>query len=81
MNIIAGISNNNDLFYTFNKGKTNSNTFLLFITKVCNYLSSVNLKWRDNTLFMIDNAGYHRSTYTIENLKQLQVPVFFLGPY
>jgi len=34
VNIIAGISNTGDFYYTVNSGKTNSETFFLFIMKI-----------------------------------------------
>ena len=42
INIIAGISNYGDVFYTINHGMTNSDSFLLFVCKLCEHLNSVN---------------------------------------
>ena len=38
VNIICGVSNRNEMFYTVNRGKTNSSTFSFFLTKLCDYL-------------------------------------------
>lgn len=60
INIIAAVSNKGDLFYTVNLGKTNSQTFGLFLVKLCSHLDGVNTHWRKSTVLMIDNAAYHR---------------------
>lgn len=66
VNVIAGISNYGEVFYTINHGPTNANTFLLFIIKLCEYLYTVDRQWRSNTIIMIDNASYHKGK-TITN--------------
>ena len=68
LNVIGGISNYGDLFYTVNKGLTNSDTFLLFIVKLCEHLHTVNKRWRRDTVIMLDNASYHRSASMMPHL-------------
>ena len=40
LNIIAAISNRNEVFFTINNGKTNSHTFSFFLLKLCEQLNS-----------------------------------------
>ncbi len=61
MNVIAAVTNIGEVRMTINKGRTNSQSFLLFMTKLCESLDAENKGWRDNTLMMLDNASYHRS--------------------
>ena len=68
VNIIAAISSNGGLYYTVNRGKTNSWTFLLYIVKLVEHLDSSDPDWRKNTIIMLDNASYHRSTFTKASL-------------
>jgi hypothetical protein len=56
LNIIAGIINKNETFYTVNSGKTNSTSFSFFLIKLCEFLNSQDIHWRKNTVIMIDNA-------------------------
>ncbi len=60
INLIAGISNYGDLFYTINHGQTKYETFLLFLMKICEYLHSIDKAWRNDTIILLDNASYHR---------------------
>jgi hypothetical protein len=81
VNIIAGVSSTGGLYYTINRGKTNSWTFLLFIVKLVEHLDSIDREWRKKTVIMIDNASYHRSAITKAKLEYLNVPIMYLGPY
>ena len=81
LSIIAAVSSEGRFMFTVNSGKNNSNTFMLFLIKLSNYLDSVNGKWRSNTVIMIDNAPYHRSKLMMEKYEMLKVPIMFLGQY
>ena len=37
--------------------------------------------WRDNTIILLDNASYHKSTATQEVLEALDMPIMYSGPY
>ena len=81
LSIIAAVSSEGKFMFTINSGKNNSNTFMLFLIKLSNYLDSVNSKWRQNSIIMIDNAPYHRSMLMMKKYGLLKVPIMFLGPY
>lgn len=69
------------MWYTINCGRTNSETFSLFLTKVCEHLDTVSLRWRKTTVVMLDNAPYHRGVVTQKIMDGLRVPVLYTGPY
>jgi DDE superfamily endonuclease len=81
LNMIVGVSNYGNLYYTVNKGFTNSETFLLFMVKLCEHLHHINQRWRDDTVIMLDNAPYHRSKQIRSKLDLMKVPLMYLGPY
>ena len=81
LSLIAAVSSEGKFMFTVNSGKNNSNTFMLFLIKLSNYLDSVNPKWRQNTVIMVDNAPYHRSKLMMEKYELPKVPLMFLGPY
>ena len=62
MNIIAAVSNYGEVRMSINRGTTNSYSFLLFLTKLCETFDAENKGWRDKTVLMLDNAAYHRSS-------------------
>ena len=61
VNVSFGISNYGEFFYTVNYGKTNSETFFIFLMKLIQKLSVDNIYWSQNTILLLDNASYHRS--------------------
>ena len=81
LNIIAAISSTGNLYYTVNRGMNNSETILVFILKVIRQLDLTDPEWRSHTVFMLDNAPYHRSATLLDRLKELKLQVMYLGPY
>ena len=70
-----------EVWYTVNCGKTNSETFSLYLVKLCAHLDSLDVHWRKTTVIMLDNAAYHRGVATQKVMDQLKIPVLYLGPY
>ena len=81
LSIIAAVSSEGRFMFTINSGINNSNTYMLFLIKLSNFLDSINGKWREKTVIMVDNAPYHRSKYMMEKYELLKIPLMFLGPY
>ena len=44
--MIAAVSNLGELFYTLNKGKTNSKTLILFFNKLITHFDTIDIFWR-----------------------------------
>ena len=49
--------------------------------KLIRLLDEQDSSWRDSSVFLLDNASYHRSSFLLEKIKLMKVPLFFLGPY
>ena len=81
MNLIIGVASSGELFYTVNHGRTNQTTFIYFLCKLVRYLDSQDINWRSYTIFMIDNAPYHRSQNIMSKYMDMKLPIMFLGPY
>lgn len=67
--------------FSINNGCNSSSTFILFMIKLATYLNHQKADWRKNTVLMIDNAPYHRSSKSMEAYTNLKLPIMFLGPY
>jgi hypothetical protein len=81
INIIAGVSSAGGLYFTINKGKTNSWSFLLYMVKLVKHLDGKDPDWRKKSIVMIDNASYHRGHFIRSKLEGLKVPIMYMGPY
>ena len=81
VSLIVGVSSNGDVFYTANRGSNTGKTILLFMLKLIKVLNRHDRHWRDNTVILMDNAPYHRGFAFAEQMRILNVPLAYLGPY
>jgi hypothetical protein len=56
-----GVSNKGEVFYTVNWGANKAETIILFIFKLVQELDLIDPNWRTSTVFLFDNASYHKS--------------------
>ena len=54
---------------------------LMFLSRLSTILTQENKDWRENTVFLFDNAAYHRSKEVREHLCKLGVNSMFTGQY
>jgi hypothetical protein len=64
ISIIAAISNKGRIFFSVNQGSTTSITFSYFIASLCQKLDQSNSRWRESSVFLLDNASFHKSQDT-----------------
>ena len=57
INIIAGISNRGNVYYTINRGKNNSKTFIAYLVKLIEHLDKENPYWRETTILSLIMLG------------------------
>ena len=81
VNLIAAMTSAGEVWYTVNRGITNSDTFAFFLVKLVDHLDALDSGWREHSVIMLDNASYHRGEATQRLMHQLHLPVLFLGPY
>lgn len=81
INIVAAMCSTGEVFYSVNCGMTNSETFCFFLVKLVEHLDAFDESWRSHSVLMLDNAGYHRSSFTQGVMKSLHLPALYLGPY
>ncbi len=81
VNLIAALTSDGELLYTVNCGITNTHTFGYYLTRLCAHLDHDEPNWRLRTVIMLDNAVFHRTKQTGELIRELKLPVLYLGPY
>ncbi|MFN9907698.1 MAG: hypothetical protein ACK56F_16495, partial [bacterium] len=74
------MASNGHVSFTINRGRTNSATLCLFLSKLVDHLDAQDSGWRTSSLIMLENAPYHRSAKTREFIERLRLPVMFLDP-
>lgn len=81
VSITAAACSDGKFMFTVNNGVTSSQTFIQFLILLVQYLRRQDPWWQSRYLVVIDNAPYHRNYRSTDLMKQLNVPILFLGPY
>jgi len=76
-NLIAAISTKNRSAFVVANGSNNQLTFLHFLLQLCSMLQLQDPNWRNNVVFLLDNAAYHRGKECMDLFKRLKLPVLF----
>ena len=79
--MVAAISSKGRSWFSIGSGNNNSDTFLLYLMRLCKQLDDEAVDWREKVVVLLDNAAYHRSKQCIEAFSSCAIPVFLQGPY
>ena len=63
VSLIAAITSNGEYYFSINQGRNNSYTLLLFFCRLIKHFNRFKRNWRSNTIFMLDNASYHKGNF------------------
>ena len=53
----------------------------MFFRRLVHTLDEEDKYWRNRTVVIMDGAPYHTSNATLQILKDLYIPIMFLGPH
>ena len=59
--MIAALDTEGRIWFSLSHSNTDSNTMSIFLLYITKALDSETPDWRENTVFLVDNASYHRS--------------------
>ncbi len=79
--LIAAIDNRGASYLSIATGNTDSDVFVTYLYHLAAALDREADDWRKETLFLLDNAPYHKSDQTRAAIKKLGLRVIFSGPY
>jgi len=60
---------------------TDTEVMALYLTELIKQLDVQDRNWRENSVLFLDNASYHSSPATRQQLAFLRAPVIYSGPY
>jgi hypothetical protein len=81
VNMIAALDTDGRLYMSLTQFNTDADVMLMFLSRLANQLSSEDKNWRDNTIWLFDNASYHRAKDVKEHLCKLGVKTMLSGQY
>ena len=81
LSMIAAIDTDGQIWFTLSQANTDSNMMTLFIKSLVDILSEQDQGFKENTVFMFDNASYHTSQETRSAFSVMGLRVIYSGPY
>ena len=79
--MIAALDTDGRVWFSLAHATTDSNVIALFLQQLVRALDDEDGGWRDRTIFLWDNAPYHRSNETKAVVRRLGLKVLYTGPY
>ncbi len=79
--MILGFDTLGNMYASFTQVNTDSKIMAIYLRQLVKKLDKDRPRWREDTCITMDNAPYHVSVETMAILKELRVPVMFLGPH
>ena len=79
--MIAAIDTDGRVYASLSHANTDSDTLFLFVYWLVKQLDQETPDWRNNTVFLMDGAAYHRSEKARKYFASLKLEVIYTGPY
>ena len=79
VNMIAAISTEGEIYVSFLQCNTDTDVYMMFMSRLASVLTQEEPDWRSNTVFVMDGASYHKSSH--EMFKHLGMRVAISAPY
>jgi len=79
VNMIAALDSEGHIYVSLTQFNTDADVMLMFLSRLANLLSQEDKDWRDNTVWLFDNASYHREKGVREHLRKLGVQTVLSG--
>ena len=80
ISVIVAADSNGNLYLTLSQANSSSSTMEVYLHHLAAKLDSEHPRWREDTIILMDNAPYHKSSQIMKVFKKLRMPVCFFGP-
>ena len=79
VNLIVAVSTEGEVWASLTQCNTDTDVMMMFMSRLASVLSAESSKWRENTVFTMDGAPYHKSSRAL--FKHLGLRVAITAPY
>jgi len=79
--MILGMDTLGNVYLCLTQSNSNSQIMECFFRQLVLKLNKDRIDWRDNTIVLLDNASYHRSSNALKLYESLRIPIMFSGPH
>ena len=81
ISMILGMDTLGNVYVSLTQSNSNSQIMECFFRQLVLKLNKDRLDWRENTIILLDNASYHKSTSALKLYESLRIPLMFSGPH
>lgn len=81
VNMIAALDTDGNIYASLTQVNTDSDVMIAFLNRLVMVLSKESKDFRNNTIFLLDGAAYHRSFETRDQIRKLGLKLVITGPY
>ena len=81
ISMITGIDTLGNVYLSLTQSNSNSQIMECFFRQLVLKLNKDRVDWRDNTILMMDNATYHKSSSALKLYESLRIPIMFTAPH
>ncbi len=67
--MIAALDTDGRVYISLTQFNTDADVMLMFLSRLANVLTQEDKDWRNNTVWLFDNAAYHRASDVKEHLR------------
>ena len=79
--MIAALDTDGQVWFSLSHSNTDSDVIAVFYLQMSKILEEDDVNWKDNTVFLLDNATYHWSSETQEIFHKLGLQIMYSGAY
>jgi len=79
--IIAALDTLGNAYITLTQANSNNKTIEIYLHQLAAKLDKERPNWRNDSILIGDNAPYHVSASTLQVMRDLRIPILFLGPH
>ena len=81
LSLIAALDTGGNVFFSLTQANTDQNIMLAFLTHLIVKLDQELGAWRDDTIFLLDNAKYHKGAEIRSYIRKLKIDIMWSAPY
>jgi len=81
ISMIVGIDTLGNVYASLTQSNSNSQIMECFFRQLVLKLNKDRIDWRENTIVMMDNAPYHKSSSSLQLYESLRIPLMFTAPH
>ena len=81
ISMIVAIDTLGNIYVSLTQSNSNSQIMECFFRQLVLKLNKDRIDWRDNSIVLMDNASYHKTSNSLQLYESLRMPTMFTAPH